>query len=98
MALVTGAGRNIGRAIALALARDGMAVAVNCVSPGMIDTVREGSSVSAQPNHHKKHAPSLGRRWTAEEVADSVAWLAGPQARFVTGQVLHVNGGSDFGS
>jgi len=73
-------------------------VTVNCVSPGMIDTVRHGSSVSAQPNHHKKHTPLLGRRGTAEEVADSVAWLAGPQARFVTGQVLHVNGGTYLGS
>ncbi|WP_322992879.1 SDR family NAD(P)-dependent oxidoreductase [Limnohabitans sp.] len=73
-------------------------VTVNCVSPGMIDTVRHGSSVSAQPQHHKKHTPLLGRRGTAEEVADSVAWLAGSQARFVTGQVLHVNGGTYLGS
>lgn len=73
-------------------------VTVNCVSPGMIDTVRYGSSVSAQPQHHKKHTPLLGRRGTAEEVADSVAWLAGSQARFVTGQVLHVNGGTYLGS
>jgi len=73
-------------------------VTVNCVSPGMIETVRHGSSVSAQPQHHKKHTPLLGRRGTAEEVADSVAWLAGPQARFVTGQVLHVNGGTYLGS
>jgi 3-oxoacyl-[acyl-carrier protein] reductase len=73
-------------------------VTVNCVSPGMIDTLREGSSVSAQPNHHKKHTPLLGRRGTAEEVADSVAWLAGPQARFLTGQVMHVNGGTFLGS
>ena len=73
-------------------------VTVNCVSPGMIDTVRHGSSVSAQTQHHKKQTPLLGRRGTAEEVADSVAWLAGSQARFVTGQVLHVNGGTYLGS
>jgi 3-oxoacyl-[acyl-carrier protein] reductase len=73
-------------------------VTVNCVSPGMIDTVRHGSSVSSQPQHHKKHTPLLGRRGTAEEVADSVAWLASSQARFVTGQVLHVNGGTYLGS
>ncbi|WP_366522673.1 SDR family oxidoreductase [uncultured Limnohabitans sp.] len=54
--------------------------------------------MSAQPQHHQKHTPLLGRRGTAEEVADSVAWLAGPQARFVTGQVLHVNGGTYLGS
>jgi 3-oxoacyl-[acyl-carrier protein] reductase len=83
-----------------ALAHDMAAhqVTVNCVSPGMIDTVRVGSSVSAKPQHHQQHTPLLGRRGTAEEVADSVAWLAGPQARFVTGQVLHVNGGTYLGS
>jgi 3-oxoacyl-[acyl-carrier protein] reductase len=73
-------------------------VTVNCVAPGMIATVREGSSVSAKPQHHAQHKPLLARRGTAEEVADSVAWLAGPQARFVTGQVLHVNGGTFLGA
>ncbi len=72
-------------------------VTVNCVSPGMIDTVRQGGSASAQPQHHKQHQPLLGRRGTAQEVADSVAWLASAQARFVTGQVIHMNGGTYLG-
>lgn len=73
-------------------------VTVNCVSPGMIDTVRKGSSTTGTPQHHSQHTPLLGRRGTAGEVADAVAWLASGQARFVTGQVLHVNGGTYLGS
>lgn len=73
-------------------------VTVNCVAPGMVDTVRQGSSASAKPQHHQLHKPLMERRGTAEEVADSVAWLASPQARFITGQVLHVNGGTYLGS
>ncbi len=84
------------RALAHDLSPDG--ITVNCVSPGMIDTARNASSASATPNHHAKHHPLLGRRGTAAEVAASVVWLAGPCARFITGQTLHVNGGTYLGS
>ena len=36
----------------------------------------------------------LGRRGTAQEVASMVRYLCGPQARYITGQSLHLNGGS----
>lgn len=83
------------RALAHDLAGDG--VTVNCVSPGLIDTVRKASSASAQPKHHGSHQTLLGRRGTAQEVAAAVVYLAGPTARYVTGQVLHVNGGAYLG-
>lgn len=72
-------------------------VTVNCVSPGLIDTVRKASSASAKPSHHATHSTLLGRRGSPREVADAVAYLAGPTARYVTGQVLHVNGGVYLG-
>jgi 3-oxoacyl-[acyl-carrier protein] reductase len=83
------------RALAHDLAPDG--ITVNCVAPGLIDTVREGSSASAKPKHHAKHQTLTGRRGPPQDVANAVAYLAGSGARFVTGQVLHVNGGAYLG-
>ena len=80
------------RALAHELAPDH--ITVNCVAPGLIDTVRHADSASADPAHHARASTLLGRRGTPEEVAAAVAWLTGPDARFITGQVLHVNGGA----
>jgi 3-oxoacyl-[acyl-carrier protein] reductase len=73
-------------------------ITVNCVAPGMISTARNASTATGTPQHHAKHQPLLERRGTAEEVAAMVTWLASEQARFVTGQVMHVNGGTYMGS
>ena len=79
------------RALAHELAPHG--ITVNCVAPGLIDTVRSG----AAPRHHASSATLLGRRGQPAEVAAAVAWLAGDGARYVTGQVVHVNGGAFLG-
>lgn len=82
-----------------ALAHDlAPSVTVNCVSPGMISTARNSTTTSGTPQHHAVHHPLLERRGTADEVAAMVTWLASPQARFVTGQIMHVNGGTYLGS
>jgi 3-oxoacyl-[acyl-carrier protein] reductase len=83
------------RALAHELAEFG--ITVNCVAPGLVDTVREPSSASTEPKHRAMHAPLVGRRGRAEEIAAAVVWLAGPDARFTTGQTLHVNGGAYLG-
>lgn len=65
-------------------------ITVNTVSPGLIETRRQGH----EPAHHAGRATPLGRRGTPEEVAAAVRMLCGPDARYITGQTLHVNGGA----
>jgi len=77
------------KALAHDLAPQG--ITVNLVSPGLIETVRTDGH---QPHHHAKAANLVGRRGTPEEVAAMVRFLAGPDARYVTGQTMHVNGGA----
>ena len=64
-------------------------ITVNCVAPGMIDTARTG----AEPAHHARRTPPVGRKGTPEEVAALVRFLCGPDARYITGQTIHANGG-----
>jgi 3-oxoacyl-[acyl-carrier protein] reductase len=70
-----------------------MGVTVNLVSPGLIRTERGGHS-HQEPAHHGRNATLTGGRGSPEDVAAMVRYLAGPQARYVTGQTLHVNGGA----
>jgi 3-oxoacyl-[acyl-carrier protein] reductase len=79
------------KAVALEVAESG--ITANCVVPGLIGTAR-GSHSPTNPNHHASRPMPLGRRGTAQEVAALVRYLCGPQARYVTGQSWHVNGGS----
>jgi 3-oxoacyl-[acyl-carrier protein] reductase len=72
------------RALAHDLAPRG--VTVNCVVPGLIETARTSSSA------HQAQS-LLKRMGEPAEVAAAVRFLAGPGARYITGQTLHINGG-----
>ena len=67
-------------------------ITVNCVAPGFIDTDMTRSLPEAQREALTARIP-LGRLGTPEDVAEAVAFLAGPRAAYITGATLHVNGG-----
>lgn len=71
-------------------------ITVNAVAPGFIQT----DMTDELPAEHKEKILAqvpLGRLGQAEEVAKVVAFLAGDDAAYVTGETLHVNGGMYMG-
>jgi len=77
---------------ALALDLAPQHITVNCVVPGTIDSQRGLPGVPERPAH-RAAPPPIGRRGEPEEIAAMVRMLCGPDARYVTGQAIHVNGG-----
>lgn len=76
-------------ALACEVGRDG--ITVNCVVPGVIDTVR-GASAGERSIDEDPTAP-VPRMGEPEEVADTVRHLCSPLSGYITGQTIHVNGG-----
>jgi 3-oxoacyl-[acyl-carrier protein] reductase len=81
-----------------ALARElaGRNITVNSVAPGFIETDMTRALPEAARSAYLGQIP-LGRFGSAEDVAAAVAFLASPQAAYITGQTLHVNGGMYMG-
>ncbi|OOY30883.1 3-oxoacyl-[acyl-carrier-protein] reductase [Thioclava sp. F36-6] len=67
-------------------------VTVNCVAPGFIETPMTEKLTEAQKDAILSGIPA-GRMGTPEEIAAAVRYIASPEAGYVTGAVLHVNGG-----
>ena len=67
-------------------------ITVNCVAPGFIDTDMTKALGEGQHEALLGQIP-LGRLGQPEDIAHAVAFLSGPQAAYITGTELHVNGG-----
>jgi 3-oxoacyl-[acyl-carrier protein] reductase len=67
-------------------------ITVNCVVPGAIESQRGLPGVPERPAD-RRAPPPIGRRGEPEEIAAMVRMLCGPDARYITGQAIHVNGG-----
>ena len=67
-------------------------ITVNCIAPGFIATAMTDALTEDQKDKINVQIPA-GRMGTPEEIAAAALYLASPQAGYVTGATLHVNGG-----
>ena len=81
------------RALAMEYAETG--ITINTVVPGLINTIR-GASAGSSLVHPSHSNPPVGRKGYPIEVATMITNLCGPHSDFVTGQTIHVNGGSYY--
>jgi 3-oxoacyl-[acyl-carrier protein] reductase len=82
----------IGLTKALAKEVGGRGITVNAVAPGFVETDMTAGLSAALIERALSVVPA-GRLGTADEVAAAVAFLAAPEAAYVNGHVLHVDGG-----
>lgn len=84
---------SITRSFAVALAPE---IRVNCVAPGFIDT--DMTAAAAQSFRDAQIERTLLKRLgTAEEVAETVAFLTGPASSYITGECIIIDGGHQLG-
>ncbi|TRZ56091.1 MAG: SDR family oxidoreductase [Streptomycetaceae bacterium] len=78
------------KALALDLAY--LPITVNAVAPGWIS-----STTNSEHEINQGNATPVGRRGTPEEVANAITWLSSPDASYVTGQTIVIDGGNSLG-
>ena len=79
------------RCLAKELIHDG--VRINCVSPGPTKSARFQATRTLDPQRMDSAQKSFNRYAEPSEIADAVAFLAGPRSGFINGQVIRVDGG-----
>jgi NAD(P)-dependent dehydrogenase (short-subunit alcohol dehydrogenase family) len=80
------------------LAREGAPhIRVNCVAPGLIETEMTQEEIATEGGKTKIRQILLQRPGLAEEVANAAVFIASPEASYITGHILNVNGGLYLG-
>ena len=79
------------RAIALALAPHG--IRVNAIAPGITDTAQPRYQYSEAEMQEQSRLVPLGAMAKSSDIADIILFLASDASRFITGEVVHANGG-----
>lgn len=89
-AYVTGTAGLVGLTRAMAREVGSRGITVNAITPGAVPLNGEGRSRAVEPS--MEYIP-LGRAGSVDEIAAAVVFLASDEAAYITGQVLHVDGG-----
>ena len=82
------------RCLAATVRKEG--VRINAVSPGATKTARFEATRVVDPKKMDLPIKSLIRYGEPDEIADAVAFLAGPRSKYISGQVIRVDGGDAF--
>lgn len=72
-------------------------IRVNCIAPGLIEVEGEVSPISEEYKTTLANSIPWGRIGQPEDIANAALFLSSPEADFITGEVLSVNGGSSAG-
>jgi 3-oxoacyl-[acyl-carrier protein] reductase len=99
MAMITAKAGLLGLTRALAHELGPQGITVNCVAPSsMLSKYDDPERVAQTQSFYGLERTPLARLGTMEEVADAVVALCGPAWRYMTGQVVHINGGTYLGN